>query len=36
MTRKLMPWLHEVTHTGIAAANLAAPLFGRTAPLPMN
>jgi hypothetical protein len=34
MNRKYMPLLREVTHAGLVAANLAAPLRGRTAPLP--
>jgi hypothetical protein len=34
MSRKYMPWLREVTHAGITAENLAAPLRGRTAALP--
>lgn len=34
MTRKHLPSLREVTHTGLRAENLAVPLHGRNAPLP--
>ena len=34
MKRKHMPLLREVTHAGLVVENLAAPLWGRTAPLP--
>jgi len=34
MNRKYMPLLSEVTHAGLVAENLAAPLRGRMAPLP--
>jgi hypothetical protein len=32
--RRYMPWLHQATHAGITAENLAVPLRGHTDPLP--